>query len=194
MKSASVFLFSLAAVCSGQAPDLVAVVSRQLERTVKIPGELAPYAQVAIHAKVSGYVERILVDRGSVVKEGELLATTIAPELTAQIAEAAAKVKIMEAQMAEASARILAAQSTYDRLKQASSTPGAIAGNELVTAEQALAAAKAALAAHAAARDAARAASDTLKEQQKYLQIHAPFAGIITARLVDPGHWAGVLA
>jgi multidrug efflux pump subunit AcrA (membrane-fusion protein) len=34
---------------------------------------------VALHAKVPGYVDRVLVDRGSVVKEGQLLIERSAP-------------------------------------------------------------------------------------------------------------------
>ncbi|HSB13969.1 MAG TPA: efflux RND transporter periplasmic adaptor subunit [Bryobacteraceae bacterium] len=187
MKSVSVLVFALASLCFGQPADLVAVASRPLERTVKLPGEFAPYEQVDLHAKVSGYVDKVLVDRGSVVKEGDLLVTMSAPEVKAQVAEADAKVKAIEAQMAEARARILAAQSTYDRLKQASSTPGAIAGNELVIARETVEAAKAALMAQEGARDAARASADTLRELQKYLDIRAPFSGVITERLVHPG-------
>ena len=187
MKSVSVLFFALASLCFGQPADLVAVVSRPLERMVKLPGEFAPYEHVDLHAKVSGYVDKVLVDRGSVVKEGDLLVTMNAPEMKALVAEADAKVKAIEAQMAEARARILAAQSTYDRLKQASSTPGAIAGNELVVARETVEAAKAALMAQEGARDAARASADAVRELQKYLDIRAPFSGVITERLVHPG-------
>jgi len=74
--------------------------------------------------RVCGQVE---VDRGSVVKEGQLLATMIAPELNAQRAES---------QKVEAEARVLAVQSTYERMKAAAATPGVIAGNELIQAEK----------------------------------------------------------
>ena len=43
--------------------------------------DLSP--RVAVRAKVTGFVEQVRIDRGSLVKEGELLATLEAPELTA---------------------------------------------------------------------------------------------------------------
>ena len=84
-----------------------------------------------LRARVNGYVERVLVDRGSFVKKGQVLAELTAPEMQAQVAEATSRAQSAASQRTEAQARLAAAQSTYDRLKAASETPGAIAGNEL---------------------------------------------------------------
>src|ERR1700736_793553 len=65
----------------GQTLDAVRVISRPLDRKVDLPGEFVPYLSVPIHAKITGFVQKVEVDRGSVVKEGQLLATMIAPEL-----------------------------------------------------------------------------------------------------------------
>ena len=105
-----------------------------------------------LHAKVAGYVERVLVDRGSVVKQGDLLVELSAPEMTAQIAEAESKVQAAEADRLQAEAQLAAAQSTYERLKKAAETPGAIAGNELVQAEKQVEAAQALVRSRAAGR------------------------------------------
>ena len=43
---------------------------RPVSRTTELPGELQPFLSVSLHAKVPGYVERVLVDRGSAVKQG----------------------------------------------------------------------------------------------------------------------------
>ena len=63
--------------------------------------------------------------------------------MTAQIAEAESKVQAAEADRLQAEAQLAAAQSTYDRLKKAAETPGAIAGNELIQAEKQVDAAQA---------------------------------------------------
>src|ERR1041385_4821676 len=89
-----------------QGLEAVRVVSRPVDRTVVLPGEFLPYLSVPIHAKVTGFVEKVEVDRGSRVQEGQLLATLVAPELNAQRAEAEAKVQAAEAQRAEAEARV----------------------------------------------------------------------------------------
>src|SRR5271166_48121 len=128
-----------------QTVDLVPVVSKPVSRTVELPGEFLPFLSVSLHARVPGYVDRVLVDRGSVVKEKELLAELSAPEMTAQIAEAQSNVQAAEADRLQVEAQLAAAQSTYDRTRIASETPGAIAGNELILAEKQVEAAKALL-------------------------------------------------
>ena len=75
-------LFLLSTPLLAQTPvECVRVVSKSLERQVRLPGELLPYLSVPIHAKVAGFVERVDVDRGSVVKKGQVLATLVAPEM-----------------------------------------------------------------------------------------------------------------
>src|SRR5579864_4532269 len=78
--SAFLFVFALRA----QTVDVVKVVSKRAERKIELPGEFLPYQSVAVRAKVTGFVERVLVDRGSVVKEGQMLAVLVAPELKSQ--------------------------------------------------------------------------------------------------------------
>src|SRR5260370_37977608 len=89
----------------GQTMEAVRVVFRQPKRTVELPGEFVPYLSVPIHAKIPGFVDKVEVDRGSAVEEGQLLATMVAPELNAQRAEAKAKVSVAESQKTEAQAR-----------------------------------------------------------------------------------------
>src|SRR5579863_167818 len=122
--SARSLLFGLlvAFAARAQTVDVVKVVSKKSERKVELPGEFLPYQSVAVRAKVTGFVDKVLVDRGSMVKEGELLATLVAPELTAQRLEAEAKVQSIESQRAESQAKVVAAESTYDKLKSASET------------------------------------------------------------------------
>src|ERR1035437_6986109 len=123
---------ALAPLAWPQTRDLVPVVSRQASRMADLPGEFLPFLSVSLHARVPGYVERILVDRGSVVKEGQLLAELSAPETEAQIAEVESKIQAAESDRLQAEAQLAGLQSTYERLKKAAETPGAIAENELV--------------------------------------------------------------
>jgi RND family efflux transporter MFP subunit len=180
-----------AALQAQQTVEVVAVAASSGERQLQLPGEFLPYQEVTLHAKLAGFVERVEVDRGSVVKEGDVLATLVAPELAAQRAEAEARVHAAEAQRAEAEARQLAAQSTYERLKAASATPGAIAGNELVLAEKSAEAVRAQVRAAASYVQAARASVKAIEDMQAYLRVTAPFAGVITARHVHPGAFSG---
>src|SRR5258708_19269981 len=90
--------------------DVVRVVSQKLEATERLPAELAPWEQVAIYPKVPGFVEAIPVDRGSVVRRGQLLVRLSAPELGAQTAQARATLS--------------GDQATFARLRVPSPTPG----------------------------------------------------------------------
>ena len=94
--------------------------------------------------RVAGYVERVLVDRGSKVETGQLLVELSAPEMTARIAEA-------ESKDARGRSRSTAGRgptgrrrrAPCERLKKAAETPGAVAGNETVQAEKQVEAAQA---------------------------------------------------
>ena len=174
-----------------QTGDLAPVVSKPVSRTVDLPGECLPFLTVSLHARVAGYVNRVLVDRGSMVKHGDLLIELSAPEMTAQLAEGQSKVQAAEAERLQAEAQLAAAQSTYERMKKAAETPGAIAGNELVQTEKQMDAAKALLNSRQQAIRAAESAVRALTDLQAYLKIAAPFDGVVTERQVHPGALVG---
>jgi RND family efflux transporter MFP subunit len=169
----------------------VAVIAKPVSRVLDLPAEIRPYLAVSLHAKVAGYVERVLVDRGSMVKQGELLVELSAPELQAQIAEAESKARAVEAERPQAEAQLAAAQTTFEGLKKAAETPGAVAGIEVIQAEKQVEAAQALVSARQQAARAARAAVPPLKEMEVYLRITAPFDGIVTDRLIHPGALVG---
>jgi len=133
----------------------------------------------------------VLVDRGSVVKKGQLMAEVTAPEMMAQIAEAESKVQAAESDRLQAEAQLAAVQSTYDRLTKAAETPGAIAGNELVQAQKQVEAAQALVQSKRQARVAVEAGVRAQKDLEAYLRITAPFDGVVTDRLVHPGALVG---
>ena len=184
-------ILALAYVASSQTGDLVAVTAKPVSRTIDLPGEITAFLSVSLHARVPGYVERILVDRGSVVRQGDLLAELTAPEITAQISEAQSKVQAAEADRLQAEAQLAAAQSTADRMKTAAQTPGAVAGNELVQAEQQVESARALLNSRKQSSRAAEAMVSNLMDMQAYLKMTAPFDGVVTDRLVHPGALVG---
>src|SRR5437867_849445 len=78
--------------------QVVKVKSQRLSMKVSLPGELQPYEVVAIYPRVTGFVDWIGVDRGSRVRNGQLIIRLAAPELTAQRSEAQAKLQNAEAQ------------------------------------------------------------------------------------------------
>ncbi len=171
--------------------DCVKVISQKLDITVRLPGELQPYEVVAVYSKVTGFVDWIGVDRGSVVRTGELIARLVAPELTSQRAEAQAKLQSAQAQLIEAEAKLASEESTYQRLKAASATPGVISGNELEVAQKTVEADHARVRALRNSAEAANQALRSVREIEGYLQVKAPFDGIVTERNVHPGALVG---
>ncbi len=195
MRRSSLFLIlAMSAAAPAQNLETVTVLARPVERSVHLPGEFLPFQGVDIHARVTGFVERVEVDRGSEVKKGQLLAVLSAPEMTAQIAEAESKVQAAESLRVEAEAKHLAAQSTLEHLKAAAETPGVVAGNELVLAARAVDAAQALVRSAGSSVKAAQSSVAALRDLQGYLRVTAPFDGVITERFLHPGALVGPTA
>jgi membrane fusion protein (multidrug efflux system) len=156
---------------------LVPVQKGKLSSTIAIPGELLPYQQVDLYAKVNSYVKKLLVDIGSEVHQGQLLATLEAPEINSQLAGAQSRIQQQQA-------IYFASKATYDRLVSTSKTPGTVSQNDL---EQAEAKKNSDL----ANVEAAKSAYKEVGASVAYLEIRAPFDGVITARNVNLGAYVG---
>lgn len=148
-----------------------------LTTDMQIPGELTAYQQVDLYAKVNSFVKQVKVDIGSQVTAGQLLVTLEAPELSAQSAAAASRLKSQEAIYTSSNA-------TYNRLLETSKTPGTVSQNDL---DVALARRKS----DQAQLEAVRASYNEVNSINNYLQIRAPFSGVITARNVNAGAYVG---
>jgi RND family efflux transporter MFP subunit len=177
----------------GGAPaiDVARVVSQRLSLTIKLPGEVTPYESVAEYPKVTAFVKWIGVDRGSHVKAGQQIVRLEAPELVAQKQEAQSKLEAAEAQRAEAEAKLTSDQSTFLRLKNAAATPGVVAGNDVEVAQQTTEADRARLRAADQNIAATKSALKAIAEIESYLQVTAPFDGVVTERNVHPGALVG---
>src|SRR5207245_5199872 len=114
-----------------------------------------------------------------------------APEMQAQITEAQSKAQALGLQRAEAEAKLAGAQSTYDRLKAASATPGVVAENDVIVAQKTAEAAQALVRSYEDSIKAAQAQVQSVKDLEQYLTLKAPFDGVITERNVHPGALVG---
>jgi len=171
--------------------DIVRVVEQPLNVQLSLPGELTPFQSVAIYPRVTGFVTTIRVDRGSRVRAGEVMALLQAPELLAQRSEAQSKLQVSEAQLGAVQSKADADRSTYEKLKAASATPGVVAGNDVLVAEKALEASGSQVTAARQNIEAARQALNAIREMERYLQVTAPFDGVVTERGVHPGALVG---
>lgn len=176
---------------SPQAVSVVAVESQKLNTVLSLPAQAIAYEGVDIYPKVTGFIEEIGVDRGSRVKTGKLMIRLSAPEVVAQRAQAEAASQTAQSQLTSAQAKLAADEGTYQHLAAAAKTPGVVAVNDLQVAQQTAAADKAQV---QAAEDNVRAARETLRsiaQLESYLDIRAPFDGIVTARNMHPGALVG---
>ena len=149
----------------------------RLSSSLQVPGELIAFQQVDLYAKENSFVKKLYIDVGSEVTTGQLLVTMEAPEISSQLAGASSNIKSREA-------IYIASKANYDRLFATSQTPGTVSPNDL---EQAAARKNSDLAQLQSAKDAYQ----QVAEMQNYLQIRAPFSGVITARNVNPGAYVG---
>lgn len=159
------------------AVQLVTVKKGKLTSTITIPGELTPYLQTSLYSKINSYVKNLLVDIGSQVHTGQLLAVLEAPEINSQLEEAKSHIQ-------QNRATFLASKATYDRLYSTSKTPGTVAANDL---EQA----RAKMESDSANVEAAKSQYREVEANLQYLQIRAPFDGVITVRNINLGAYVG---
>jgi RND family efflux transporter MFP subunit len=171
--------------------EITTVKSQKLNTTERLPAELVPYERVDIYAKETGFLKSIKVDRGSRVKQGELIAELEAPELVAQRAQANAAYQSAESQLAAGQAKLAADQATYQHMSAAAKVPGVVAANDLEIAQKTAQSDQANV---AALQKTAQAAQENLRavtQLESYLNITAPFDGQVTTRYVHPGALLG---
>lgn len=153
--------------------QLATVTEKALSSSARLPGQLVPFNEVNLFPKVNGFVKKLFVDRGSIVKKGQLLVVLEAPEMESQLQ--AANSRYLQAQEnAEAS------KEKYARLKEAAKEPGSVSpldldnANSKMKADQAMA-------------QSEHSNVDAVRTMQGYLSIYAPFDGMIVQRNVSPG-------
>jgi RND family efflux transporter MFP subunit len=151
-----------------------------------LPGTTLPLLEASIYARTTGYVKRRLVDIGDHVQEGQLLAEIATPEIDAQLEQARATLLQTKANLRRNKADEEFARSEENRYRQMVQT-GSIGREEY---EGKLAASRVATAVvHATEATIKVNQADILRLStlQSFERVTAPFAGILTARNVDPG-------
>jgi len=165
----------------------VALVSpAQAQQLLVATGYVVPQRKANVAPRIGGRVAKILVDDGSVVKAGQVIAVLEDAEYRAQLLQAQADEKAARARVKRAEVDLLDAQRAYGRERalhdQGFSTPQAL---DQATAR--LDGSKAALAAANAEAAAARARVELARVSLDNCYMRAPFSGRITQKLTDVG-------
>jgi len=182
---------------AANAPQAAVVkVSRgNIADSLEIASEFQPFQEVDVYAKVSGYIQKLYVDYGTRVKQGQLLAVLEIPELQQQLQQDEASVRRSNQELTRAREELNRAQSaytvahvTYTRLADVQkSRPELVAQQEIdvakgkdLEADADVSSQKAALAAAEEALLSAKAALGKDQAMFDYARMTAPFDGVIT--------------
>ena len=144
----------------------------EIVNSLTFTGDIMPVQQATIYAKVSGNLEKILVDIGSVVSQKQVLAI-IDTTIYAQ------NLKLANANYLQADVTFQNNKLTYERNKKLF--------EQNLIARQDLENAKTTMDASMAQREAAYANYSNALTQLSYCKVTAPFSGIITKRFFDQG-------
>ena len=143
---------------SGPKMATAKVARPPAEETITLPGDVRGYSQTTVYAKLAGYVVKMNVDKGDRVEKGEIVAVLEAPEVDDQVRSAEADL-VLKKRTAE----------RYEILGK----QGLVSKQDVDTVVSAYGVSAATL--------------SQMKANQSYKIVRAPFAGVVTARYVDPG-------
>ena len=163
-------------------------------------GTVRARTSAAIAAKLMGYVREVKVQTGDRVREGQLLVTLDARDLDVNSRHAEAALEVVRSSMPEADSAVAGAkanldlaQTTFKRMQDLFNKKS-ISNQEFDEASAKLKSAQAAYQMAVAKRaqldaQAARVQQDVRASEvaRSYAEITAPFAGVVTAKAVDPG-------
>ncbi len=177
------------------AAAVVKVARGNIADNLEIASEFQPFQEVDVYAKVSGYIQKLYVDYGTHVKQGQILAVLEIPELQQQLQQDEASIRRSEQELTRTREDLNRAQSaytvahiTYTRLADVQkSRPELVAQQEIdvakgkdLEADADVSAQKAALAAAEQALLVAKAALGKDQAMFDYARMTAPFDGVIT--------------
>jgi membrane fusion protein (multidrug efflux system) len=174
-----------------QTVEVVSVTSQKLATVFTLPAQLVPFQTVDIYPRVTGFMDMIRVDRGSRVHKGELIIRLSAPELVSQRAQAESALRAAESQLTTVQAKLASDKGTYLHLASAAKTPGVVAENDVMVASQTVSADQGQVQSAESNVAAARNALRSVAQLESYLNIYAPFDGIVTTRNLHPGALVG---
>ena len=155
---------------------------------VLLPGDILPWGQATLFAKVSGYLEEILYDKGDWVQKGDVIARIAVPELENELKTQEAELAQCKADIERAQAEVTLREIIYNRLAKVQAESKDLVPEEHVDeAKGQLEVAKAELALVKSRGDVVLTRIEKTKTLLGYTTIKAPFSGVITNRWVDPG-------
>lgn len=168
---------------------IVESVERQVPLNLGSTGTVQARESAVVSAQVMGRIQQVLVREGDSVRAGQTLVVLDDAAIRASVDQARAGIKAAQSAQAAAQTSSALAASTLERYKQLDAQKS-VSPQELDEVSRRAEAAAANLEAVGAQTDAARAQESGARTMLSYTRLLAPFAGMVTARMADPGSMA----
>jgi HlyD family secretion protein len=165
-----------------------------------LPGQTDAFDRANIFARATGYIAERMVDIGSTVKKGDILARIASPDLDRQLDQAVAQLGQVQAALAQAQAQVALSQANLklgnlnyarsdDLVKKGFDTYQNHDSQQAnVSTQQAnVEAAQAGVKVAQANIEAQQATVNRLRTLAEFESVRAPFDGVITVRNIDVG-------
>lgn len=163
---------------SGSAPihiEIGTIKNNTTRSTLHASGKVEAVKSANLSTRVMGFVDRIPVQIGDKVKKGAVLVKVNSADLSARLAQ-------VNAQIAEAEAAYLIAEKDYGRYKSLfNSNSATMKELDDVTANYNMAKAR---------LEAAREMKTEVNAQMSYINLRAPFSGVVTNKFIKEGDMA----
>jgi len=177
-----------AAIETAQA-RVVTSQQQQISQSVRSTGTMHARETAILSVQVMGRIQQVKVREGDSVRAGQTLVVLDDAALRAQVEQAQAGVKAAQNAQAAAQTNAALAASTLSRYKQLESEKS-VSPQEMDEVSRRAESAAASVDAMRAETDAARAQESGARTMMSYTRLVAPFAGVVTSRMADPGTMA----
>jgi RND family efflux transporter MFP subunit len=170
-------------------PPLVKIVLARAATPIVeqvLPGDAQPLLEAAIYARTTGYLKKRYVDIGDQVQQDQLLAEIATPEIDAQLKQAQATLEQTRSNLKRDQAKDRLAKADLVRGQQLLARQG-ISQQEFDTYESQAQVATANVQTDLSTIKVNEAEVERLRALKSFQEVRAPFAGVITAKNVDPG-------
>jgi len=162
---------------------------QQVPVSLRATGTVHARETAVVSAQVMGRIQQVMVREGDNVRAGQTLIVLDDAALRSQVEQAQAGVKAALNMQAAAQSNDALSASTLGRYKQLESQKS-VSPQEMDEISRRAEAAAASLEAARAQTDAARAEESGARTMMSYTRLVAPFAGVVTSRMADPGTMA----
>jgi RND family efflux transporter MFP subunit len=159
---------------------------QQVPLNIRSTGTVHARETAVVSAQVVGRIQQVLVREGDSVRAGQTMVVLDDAALRASANQAEAGVKAAQDEQVAAQTDATLAASTLERYRQLQ-TEKSVSPQEMDEVAQRANAAFARLEAVRAQTEAARAQESGAHTMLGYSRLVAPFAGVVTARMADPG-------